>query len=90
MNDQGSLYLDGDNKANITVTASFKEKGAEAWALLSEDSNGKGYFSFRYDKNVYMPGTSVDITLNSSTIAQTTVIKAYSVSDKHSDYNCPL
>ena len=82
--------MDGDNKADITVTASFKEKGAEAWALLSEDSNGNGYFSFRYDKNVYMPGTSVDITLNKSTIAQTTVIKAYTVSYNHDDYNFPL
>ena len=82
--------MDGDNKANITVTASFKEKGAEAWALLSEDSNGKGYFSFRYDRGVYAPGTQLEITLGSDKLADTTVIKAYSVSDKHDDNNFPL
>lgn len=82
--------MDGDNKANITVTASFKEKGAEAWALLSEDSNGNGYFSFRYDKNVYAPDTQLEITLNGAKVADTTVIKAYTVSYNHDDYNFPL
>lgn len=60
-----------------------------ASALLSEDVNGKGYFSFKYDKHEYNPGEEINITLNGATIAKTTVIKAYDVDAKHSDFAFP-